>query len=330
MPKFNKSYLRNLIAQGETKTAIQDLVAMRPKLRPESLQTEVTHLSARWNDYERALRMGTTSQDQLDLTKRQIDQSLLQLLERIEEVGSSAKTTSSRTAWIALAVVAVILVGIVTLFGSNLKAVLFPEQVAIASIDTIPEQPILVDSTDISKPETIASPKGKPPKEVPPTTKTSTAVPQEEIPKTKAEKTITQKIEPLKISARSNKGKSNLRFQSGETAAFYYEVNQACYVRFIGKLVDGRSVLLFEDQKIGASETNQSLTLAEFTVEPPLGEEQIYFFAQNKAFPTLETYTSEDDYIVITDGLPKALQKTRGFKVKNAFAEDRLDILTYE
>ncbi|MEL6945709.1 MAG: DUF4384 domain-containing protein, partial [Bacteroidota bacterium] len=122
----------------------------------------------------------------------------------------------------------------------------------------------------------------------------------------------------------------NLRFQKGDTVAFHYQVNQVCYIRVIGKLADGRIVLLYDDQRIEQADINKQLQLAKFEVDDPLGKEELYFFAQKKKFPTLTTSYSDDGYDVITSGLPKALKKTRGFKVVNEYAEARLEVETYQ
>lgn len=154
MPKFDKTYFQTLIAQGETETAIQQLLALRSQIRPPSLQSEVTHLSARWNDYERKARMGTASPDTLDLNKRQIDQSLLQLLERIEKVRHTEQVTAPKSSlWIGLAVVGMLLVAIVALFGSSLKNVLFPATAtaAVSAVDSVTQAGVVIDTVEVPK-----------------------------------------------------------------------------------------------------------------------------------------------------------------------------------
>jgi len=136
MSKFNKAPFQQWIAQGETKTAIAQLVKISSTLRPESVQTEITHLSARWSEYERQDRMGIKSPEQLGLTKRQIDQSLLQLLERIAEVNA---TTTLRQFWKRFAAAVAVLSGIVTIVGVTLKDVIHFGNPPIEQVDTLPK-----------------------------------------------------------------------------------------------------------------------------------------------------------------------------------------------
>ncbi|NJL77021.1 MAG: hypothetical protein HC892_20395 [Saprospiraceae bacterium] len=115
MFKFNKAPFQQWIAQGETKTAIAELVKISSTLRPESVQTEITHLAARWSDYERQSRMATADAEQLGLTKRQIDQSLLLLLERVGEVAITKNKINWRNLWIGLGSLVALVSGIVTI-----------------------------------------------------------------------------------------------------------------------------------------------------------------------------------------------------------------------
>lgn len=111
MPKFNKQYFQQPIAQGETKMAIAELVVISTQLQPKSIITEVHHLAARWSEWERQSCMRATTQDQLDLSKRQIDQSFLQLLDHIQSFQTAQPT---RRFWMRFATVVAVLSGIVT------------------------------------------------------------------------------------------------------------------------------------------------------------------------------------------------------------------------
>lgn len=236
-----------------------------------------------------------------------------------------------------IALIGVIIAAIVLLFGNNLlgKFLWGEEGTTTQTVATTPLPPIS-DTNRTKILDTLPVHEGKQEPKSPELTKVKT---EESIPPVKANLRQEQeqdkpapeieKIAPLSISCTTNKGNNKPQFQAGETAVFYYQVNRPCYVRVIGKLVDGRCVLL-EEQKVVEASTEQQLLLGEFTVEPPLGEEEVYFFASLKAFPDLVTSTSADGYEVITEGLPKALRKTRGFKLKNAFAEAKLETFTYE
>ncbi len=132
---------------------------------------------------------------------------------------------------------------------------------------------------------------------------------------------------PLKISGDTNLGRENLQLKEGESLELYYTVTRPCKVRIIYQLADTSLILLHNDLELTEKDINQRKLLDIFEVYAPLGKEQIFFFAQTADFPTLVTHT-EDGYEYIDEGLPEALEKTRGLKQKVFFAEDKLDILT--
>ncbi|MEL6721190.1 MAG: DUF4384 domain-containing protein [Bacteroidota bacterium] len=330
MSKLDKSFLQQEIADGNTAEAIKRLNASIADIQSTALRQEILHLSSRWHDYERALRMRTTSQEELDLTKRQINHSLLALLEKIEpDAFKSLKRSPKQQKWRNFFVIAAgiigALAGIAEITGKNISN-LFAEEATVTPIVDTQTVPItLVDTIPQEEPSTKDKPQKQPTISTPPNPKL-----ENEIQEVKPPPKETPKTEALKISCSTNKGTHNLRFQKGDTVAFHYQVNQVCYIRVIGKLADGRIVLLYDDQRIEQADINKQLQLAKFEVDDPLGKEELYFFAQKKKFPTLTTSYSDDGYDVITSGLPKALKKTRGFKVVNEYAEARLEVETYQ
>ncbi|MBK6996054.1 MAG: hypothetical protein IPH31_14435 [Lewinellaceae bacterium] len=110
---------------------------------------------------------------------------------------------------------------------------------------------------------------------------------------------------------------------------FYFKVSQACTVRSIYKLADGRLVLLDNDRPVTAAQVGTWLEIgAGFDVSDPYGDERVFVFAQNTAFDPLVTTVDGDGYHFIQEGLPDALRKTRGFKKKKRFAEDSVMLAT--
>ena len=67
-----------------------------------------------------------------------------------------------------------------------------------------------------------------------------------------------------------------------------------------------------------------------FEAAAPFGSERLYLFASTAAFPTLRTQIDPDGYVFIVDGLPQALQKTRGFKKLQQIVETQLNLRTLE
>ena len=136
------------------------------------------------------------------------------------------------------------------------------------------------------------------------------------------------KPDELNIVCKTNKGTEDVRFKSGETIRFYYQVNRPCLMRIVYKLTDGRLILLENDRQIHEEEVGQFVELGDgYETAAPYGQESLYFFVQSEAFPKLNT-RSEDGYTVILDDLPTSLRKTRGIKKKKYFAEYKIDLIT--
>ena len=135
----------------------------------------------------------------------------------------------------------------------------------------------------------------------------------------------------LHVSCKTNKGTENLRFRAGEDMQLFVSVSQPCYLRVIYRLADGRLALLDDGRQITAAALHRFIqTGPDFSCDAPFGSETLYVFAQSAPFLPLNTAADPDGYTRITDELPTALQKTRGFKAKNRFAEAHLEILTAE
>ena len=135
----------------------------------------------------------------------------------------------------------------------------------------------------------------------------------------------------LTLDCKTNKGTQNLVFKKDDLLRLYCKVNKACLLRVLYKLADGRLILLENDLQIASTQVGQWIELGDaFEVSEPFGAEQLYLFAQNTPFPTLQIENTPDGYPLIKEGLPQALSKSRGLKKKQWFAEYHLDIQTQE
>jgi hypothetical protein len=133
----------------------------------------------------------------------------------------------------------------------------------------------------------------------------------------------------LRIACTTDRGMDQPRYASGDTMRLFFKVSAACTVRAIYQLADGRLVLPDSDRVVPPEATDRWLEIGTgFEVAEPLGEERLFVFAQQAPFAPLATRADADGYHFITEGLPESLQKTRGFKKKQHFAEDTLRILT--
>lgn len=135
---------------------------------------------------------------------------------------------------------------------------------------------------------------------------------------------------PLSIRCRTNKGRSGQYYKSGSTVRLYATANQPCYLRSLYTLADGRIVLLEDNRTISAEQAGQEIEIGPggFIVDAPYGQEQLYVFAQSAPFPALNIERTADGYDLVKDDLTTSLNKTRGLKKKQRFAEDRIFLET--
>lgn len=135
---------------------------------------------------------------------------------------------------------------------------------------------------------------------------------------------------PLVLQVKTNKGKSNLTFKEGETMRLYFKVNRPCNLRIFYRLANGAMVLFDDDRKITKSEIGKYIEIGDgYVAAQPFGKESLYVFAQNTTFEKLKTRT-ENGYVIIEEGLPEALAKSKGFHGLKLSAEAKLEITTSE
>lgn len=331
---LNIPRLQKLLMGGERQQVIDQLLAYATNIQHRKTRQEIRHLATRWSDYQREERMGTASREQLNLSKRQFDKSLLQLLDDLE-LGEGQipywLPINFRFIGMAVATVALLLLAWQYFNSSTPPQPKFEvEETKPSTLDANSSKVIAKDTVEAKEPirskspkkediQTIKKPTNTNRKKSPSSTSTSQKETPTPIPTTAA----------LSVQSKTNKGTNNLRFVAGETLRLYVQVNKACQIRIIYKLADGRLILLENDRLVTATETQKWIELGDgFTIEAPFGAEELYLLAQNTAFPKLVTEYTTDGYLLITEGLPTALQKSRGLKKKQAFAETRLNIFT--
>jgi Effector-associated domain 11 len=132
----------------------------------------------------------------------------------------------------------------------------------------------------------------------------------------------------LTIVCTTEKGRENPQFHAGESLRLFFKTNQACLVRAIYQLADGRPALLDDDRAVPETHANRWLEIGDgFEVDAPFGTERLFVFAQRSPFAPLAT-RDEDGYRFLNEPLTDSLQKTRGLKKKTPRAEDSLNLTT--
>lgn len=324
---FNIQTLKTQIAQGKTGKTLDFLVANVEQITNATHRREVYLLSDRWQTYVQKERKGIQSVEQLGLTRRQISDDTLALLDELFKKSKTDSFTPSfswRNVLTAVAATIAVLAGVAELTGYSLRDLMAGGQTDTTTtvqptdtVGTIIKPAVL--PVDSSVADTIVSP----PSITPPSrnsTKPASVPPRKDPPLATPAK--------LELAAKTNKGNTNLTFTTGELFRLYFQVNQPCQLRIIYKLADDRLILLENDRPVNATEIDRWVELGDgYEVSPPYGKEQLYIFAQRSDFPPLQTETIEG-YQVITEGLPEALKKSRGLKKRQYFVEARLDILT--
>jgi len=87
---MTKSELKQLIAENQTKKAIQAFLEITKTLGDSDLQNEVIQQSAKFNDYLKEKAAGTTSQENLDIQKARIDNALMYIADKLPDTAPTA------------------------------------------------------------------------------------------------------------------------------------------------------------------------------------------------------------------------------------------------
>lgn len=125
-----KKELQQLISQGKTEQAIDQLLRLTERSGNPELREEVLMQSARYRDYAKAKRLGTSSAESQQTAIARINQALLQISEQLPEDsggdgGGDSRAKPRKTKawqWVAGAgVIVSILSGIAGFTGVNLK-----------------------------------------------------------------------------------------------------------------------------------------------------------------------------------------------------------------
>jgi len=130
-PTALKQTLQQLIAQGKTGQAIDQLLQRTEHSGDTELREEVLMQSARYRDYAKARRLGTSSAEDQQTALARINQALLHISNQLPEDGDGDRSGGRRVkprqtkAWqwvVGAGVVIGILSGIAGITGFNLKS----------------------------------------------------------------------------------------------------------------------------------------------------------------------------------------------------------------
>jgi hypothetical protein len=315
---MNNLQLRKWLAEGKTDRVLDGLLKAKPPIDPD-LREEATLLSARYETLARQKRAGMLKFEDENRELAQINAALLQILNHLKEHHKPGIFANPLVKWGTILVATIGVLGGVARFSGWFEGDFSGKKTEVATLVQSPVQ---------NKPDSLPA--------VQPTTPPASVPALQETRSNSAatRQTSTAPISSpadttLTIACKSNKGQTNVYFKKGETMRFYFKVSQACTVRTIYKLADGRLVLLDNDRPVNAAQVGKWLEIGEgFEVSEPFGEELVYVFAQTSAFEPLVTSMDSDGYLFIREGLPEALRKSRGFKKKVRFAESSLELNT--
>ncbi|WP_282773950.1 hypothetical protein [Phaeodactylibacter xiamenensis] len=129
-----KQALQQLIAQGKTGRAIQQLLAITGRLEDTDLQEEVILQSARYEQYTKSKRTGISSSQDQGVSIANINQALLSIISQLPEDTSggendehtaNSKGKTKGSAWwqwvVGASVIVAILAGVAEVSGYSLK-----------------------------------------------------------------------------------------------------------------------------------------------------------------------------------------------------------------
>lgn len=314
------THFKELLANNELEKLIQALLKFTEYPAWRRLNSKVLSSAAQYKELKDKNQFNIISEADYQLGVSKVRHTLLEVINAIADGNTATPVPpikkTAQWKWLAaIPVVIGVIAGIVQIvkyFEPDSKKATKPP----IGIDTTIVEPNKKDTLVIIKEPTTAEPtttiNPKDPNQNPPSP-----------PSKPADTTLT-------IQLFSDKDDKPVRFKAGETMRFFVQVSQPCYVRCIYELATGELVLFENDLKIENSQLHQKVQIgAGVEVAAPFGAENLYVFAQSQPFPKL-SLQQENGYDLIIEGLPKALEKTRGFKKKIAFAEAKLAVETVE
>ena len=361
MPTAQRT-LETWLEQPDIPRVLRGLQALAEQHQDKTLKSAALSQSSRYRTLRDQRNKGLISQADSQLEEARIREALIQLITDLPaewddtplaDIPPTKRKRRQRKpiAWArfaagAAAVIAV-LAGLAEFTGYSLRDLWTPNPPPTDSTQVQPTDslattvgvpgsapPESVGAPGSAPPESVGAPGGAPPESVgvpgsaPPE---SVGVPGSAPPKSAEVPTRSTPDTTLRLQAKTERGRANLKYAAGDTWRLYAQASQPCHLRVIYRLADGRLVLLIDDQQLIASETDQWIDLTgEYEVSAPYGSEAFYLFAQTQPFDDLQTVWEPDGYTRVTEGLPSALRKIRGFKKKHRYAEDSLQIHTYE
>jgi len=328
--EIHTTQIKQLIAQNKTQQVFDELNAAAFTKSDTAFQNNLILLEARWKKLKEDRTKGILSTENQELATNKIHNDLLALLDGMGKTKTTTPDDASvpkvaatekvkKTSWKSiltiLAATIAVLAGIAEVSGYSLR-------------DWWEQKPSIENNNDLSqKPSDTGSPIATIPA-APTQTDTSGQSSTTDKPKEAVKEELPKAKAKLQVQIRTQKGQQDLVFKESEEVHLFFKVNRPCKLRTIYRLADGLLILLDNDRIVNTAETNKWVQLSDgFEVAAPFGVEELYLFAQEKNFPTLQT-EEKDGYTIIKDELPTALSKTRGLKKKQVFAEDKLNITT--
>lgn len=155
-----KEELKNLLAQGNTKEVIKKLLEQSQSFTNEDLRREINLVSSRYNDYEDLWINNLTSEENLQITKNQIHNTLYNLINKVysdtlEDVTSTSNDSKAKfNLWKIIgsaAIIIGIIAGIAEFSGYSLWDFLAKPSTETPS-NTNPEEQESTQNTDKANP----------------------------------------------------------------------------------------------------------------------------------------------------------------------------------
>jgi hypothetical protein len=296
--------LRAALAQGKTEAVIAEL--LERSTHDDDLHNQVVALSARYAQYEKQYLGNLEEASVLNIELNKINAAVLDIIDQLDP--APAVVPRSRP-WVKVLTIATIfaVLGAIFMFSGFSLRDLFGKKALPVSTQT----PAPAPQHDTNTAPAPVSP-------------ANSTFERKPVPGSSE-----QGQNSMIVTCKTNKGRGNLYFKSGEYMRFYAKVGQPCFLRCIYRMADGRLMLLDADRQLNTEAVDQWLVVGPlFQAAEPYGEEEMYVFAQEGAFEPLKTRSDPDGYIFITETLEDALRKSRSLRKKYRLNESGLRLKT--
>jgi hypothetical protein len=143
-PRLMKGTIRQLIADGKTSRAIQELQQLTAGLKDQDLHDEAILQAARYEAYAREKRLGTSSPQEQSLALAQINHALLQIAERLPDSARRRGFFAPRKWWewvVAASIIVGILAGLAAIFDVNFNTLFGKTSTAANTVTVLAHGP---------------------------------------------------------------------------------------------------------------------------------------------------------------------------------------------